>query len=78
MALDDIFYVWQAGVAEFYGIFVYNFVIDVIFREMLIYEAEEFFPICVLTFNEKGGLNHVIFLFFLFLCLFDGEGFVSW
>ena len=43
MALDDIFYVRQAGVAEFYGIFVYNFVIDVIFGEMLIYEAEEFF-----------------------------------
>ena len=43
MTLDDIFYVRQAGVAEFYGIFVYNFVVDMIFREMLIYEAEESF-----------------------------------
>ena len=68
MLLNDAFHVIHTAVANFNCVFVENFVVPMVFRKVLLDQAQNIFPTFVLTFLLNGGLNQMMFLFLL-LCV---------
>ena len=59
MLLNDAFHVIHTAVANFNCVFVENFVVPMVFRKVLLDQAQKYFSTFVLTFLLNGGLKTI-------------------